>query len=396
MKLILTIICSLLLAIIVSTYGLPNAGHMTLTAAGWTIQTSLNFLIISLVILFILLHKLLGLLSDLLKTPKNIKNWQSNRTTRLAKKYREAGLIALFSHDWKKAQQALNKSVKLNKPAIIDHLAAALATQKLGDIEARDQHLLAAQQTVGHTTDITWIQARLENEQQQTTKALTTLTQLTQENPRHKPSKKMLLQIYSDLKNWGMVLKLLPQIKLTKEKKHSIQKQAHIKQLQQLSIDHQPLDPNMLSELWQKIPHAIRKTPELIASYTTETLKISDAQNCVPLIQKALKKQWDSELIRLYGLVSGKDIQKQLTFAESHLPYHQQDPALTLTIGKLSIKNKLWGKSKTNLEKSLALQPHPETHQLLGHVLEKLGEHQTAQQHYKQGLELAANSNASE
>lgn len=397
MKITLIIIGALLLAIIVSIYGTPNTGHTIITVADWRIQTSLNFFIISILILFFLLHKLLCLLNGLKKIPKKIQNWQIDRTTKHAKKHRETGLTALFSHDWKKAQKALNKSITLNKPATIDHLAAAQAAQKLGDIKTRDHHINEAKKTASHReTDITIIQAKLEKEQQQTTQAIQTLAKLTRKKPHHKQSKKMLLELYSDLKNWTTVLQLLPQTQLTQEKKHNLQKKIYTEQLKQLSIDNQPLDPNTLSDFWEKIPRKIRKTPELIASYTTETLKISDAKNCAPLIERSLKKQWDSELIRLYGLINGKDISKQLSFAEKHLPDHPHDPILAITVSKLSIKNKLWGKSKTNLEKSLALQPTPETHQLLGHVLEQLGEHKTAQQHYKEGLELSTNSKASE
>ena len=398
MKPILIITGTLLLAIIVSTYGLPNAGHITLTVADWTIQTSLNFFIISILILLFLSYKLLQLFSNALKLPNKVQNWQKNRTAELAKKHREAGLIALFSYNWQNAQNALKKSVKLNNPATIDHLAAAQVAQKLDDIEARDQHLKIAQQIASHNikTDITLITALLEKEQQQTTKAITTLDQLTGKKFRHKQSKTILLELYQEIKNWSMVLKLLPQTNLTKEKKHHIQKQIYIKQLQQLHIDHQPLEPTTLIDCWKNIPLSIRKTPELIASYTTETLKISNAENCIPLIEKLLKKQWNSELIRLYGLINGKNIGKQLAFAESLLSDHQQDSVLALTIGRLSIKNKLWGKSKANLKKSLFLQPCPETYQLLGHVLEELGEHQAALKHYKQGLELAAHSNTSE
>ena len=63
---------------------------------------------------------------------------------------------------------------------------------------------------------------------------------------------------------------------------------------------------------------------------------------------------------------------------------------LLLVLGKLCLKNKLWGKAKTYLETSLSLKPIADTYLHLAMLLDnKMQEPAKAQQLYQQGLKLA-------
>ena len=80
---------------------------------------------------------------------------------------------------------------------------------------------------------------------------------------------------------------------------------------------------------------------------------------------------------------------KQLKFAESLLSGHAKEPVLLLTLGRLSVRNKLWGKARTYLEESIEINPLPEAYRTLASVLDELGEHDAAMVQYQRGLELA-------
>ncbi len=107
------------------------------------------------------------------------------------------------------------------------------------------------------------------------------------------------------------------------------------------------------------------------------------------MIHKALKNQWDLALVDLYGQVEGKEKAKQLKFAESFLSSHARNSVLLLTLGRLSARNKLWGKARTYLEESIEINSLPETFRTLASVLDELGEHEAAAVYYQRGLELA-------
>jgi HemY protein len=127
----------------------------------------------------------------------------------------------------------------------------------------------------------------------------------------------------------------------------------------------------------------------LIEIYTTEKLKFTDTVECELLLRKALKKHWDVSLIRLYGLVESNNEAKQLAFAEGLLKRHARDSALLLTLGRLSVRNNLWGKARAYLEESIEIQATPEGYRELAALLEKQGEYSAATVYYQQGLTLA-------
>ena len=131
-----------------------------------------------------------------------------------------------------------------------------------------------------------------------------------------------------------------------------------------------------LNNAWLKMPKKLRTEFHLIEVYTEEELELADASGYELLIHKALKKQWDIALLGLYGLVEGKDLARQLKFAESFLSTHAREPVLLLTLGRLSVKNKLWGKARTYLEESIEINPIPEAYRTLASVIDELGENE--------------------
>ena len=144
-----------------------------------------------------------------------------------------------------------------------------------------------------------------------------------------------------------------------------------------------------LDGVWRKIPQKLKKESSLISAYVSERLRHAGSGDCEPVLRRALKRQWDPELVRLFGLVEGKSLKKQLEFAEERLTRSPEDPALLLTLGRLCKRNHLWGKARSYLEQSIQAGPHPETCQELATLLEQQGEHAAARTYLQQGLNLA-------
>ena len=401
MKLLLLILFALLLAVGVGNYIEHDAGQMILTISGWTVQTSFSFFVISIVVIFLLLNITLGLINRLWRMPVQVGDWQKNRHQRLSEKYLSRGLMALVEGDWNKAEVFLSKGAPHSQAPLVNYLAAARAAQALGAVERRDGYLMQAyKDDPDAEIAIGLVQAELQINQQQTEQALATLTHLHDQKPKQDQVNKMLLHTYAELKDWDAILALLPKVEragiLPREQIQAKQLEAYGGLLKRLGSNQDVLEADnlqttkeRLNNAWSKIPKKLCTELHLIEVYTEEKLKLSDTLECEPLIHKALKKQWDVALLGLYGLVEGKDMAKQLKFAESFLPGHARDAVLLLTLGRLSVRNKLWGKAKTYLEESIEINPVPETYRTLATVLDELGEHDAAMLNYQRGLELA-------
>ena len=149
-------------------------------------------------------------------------------------------------------------------------------------------------------------------------------------------------------------------------------------------------DRQALENAWRKTPQKLKKKSSLIGAYVSERLRFGDAGDCVTVLRRALKRQWDPELVRLFGQVKGRNVKQQLQFARGCLGRHPDDPHLLLTLGRLCIKNQLWGKARSYLEQSLQLLPDPVTCRELATLLEQQGEHDAANARFRQGLNLVA------
>ncbi len=144
-----------------------------------------------------------------------------------------------------------------------------------------------------------------------------------------------------------------------------------------------------LEQTWNDIPARLRKELYLLETYTLEKMRFGESADCEILLRNSLKKQWDNEIVRLYGLVAAADTARQLNFAEYLAKSHSSNPVLLLTLGRLSMRNGLWGKAEAYLKESLQLQPYPETYRELAILLEKQGDYSAAASYYQQGLNLA-------
>ena len=292
---------------------------------------------------------------------------------------------------WKNAEDDLIKGAKYSETPLINYLCAARAAQRLGKIEHRDYYLRLAQaENPGTKTAIGLTQAELQINQQQTELALATLTHMDEEKSGQKQVKMMLLDTYTRLKAWNDVLKILPEIQrhklLPRENIVARQLEAYAGLLREAG---DAVDKNALERIWQEIPKKLRSELYLLEVYTMEKLRFADAADCEPLLRKVLKRQWDSEIVRLYGMVQGADPGGQLSFAEGLLSGHARDPVLLLSLGRLSMRNGLWGKAESYLKESIQMHPLPETYRELAILLEKQGDYSAAASYYQQGLSLA-------
>ena len=68
---------------------------------------------------------------------------------------------------------------------------------------------------------------------------------------------------------------------------------------------------------------------------------------------------------------------------------HARDAVLLATIGKLCMRQSLWGKAQSYLEASVALQPTLDAHMTLARLMEQMGKRDEAVRHIRRSAELA-------
>ena len=123
-------------------------------------------------------------------------------------------------------------------------------------------------------------------------------------------------------------------------------------------------------------------------THLTKEERHTEAEN---ILISAISKNWHPTFLDLYGSITSKDPIAHLAKAEKWLTMHAEDPHLLLCLGRLCKKQTLWGKAKQYLQKSIQLQPRPETFNELGQVMEAENKIKEALEYYRQGLSLINN-----
>jgi len=89
-----------------------------------------------------------------------------------------------------------------------------------------------------------------------------------------------------------------------------------------------------------------------------------------------LRRNWSDDLINLYGRLKGNRADEQLLMAEGWLQERPNNPELLLALGRLSLRNQLWGKAREYFEASINLKRKQETAGELCRLYAHLGQHE--------------------
>ena len=150
------------------------------------------------------------------------------------------------------------------------------------------------------------------------------------------------------------------------------------------------MDAEVLDQTWAHVPKKLKGEVELLESYYSGLMRMGLHDRAEKELATALKSNWRSELVRLFGLVEATDTTKQLKKAETWLKAHSEDPDLLLAAARLCMRNELWGKARSYLETVISLRPTPEAYREYGTLLTQMGESDAAADAYRDGLGMVA------
>jgi HemY protein len=379
----------LLLAVWVGLKIAADPGYLLIAYQKNTIEMPLWLAVLAVLLLFFILYFVVRTISNIRSLAAKIRSWSRQRRVRRAWQRTHRGLIALYAGDWKLAEKDLIRAAGLTDTPIINYLSAAKAAQAQGALTRRDDYLYKIEVN-GRLSELALglTQARLQIRQHQYEQALATLQRLQQLAPKHKPLLKLLVRLYLRLQDWAALETLLPVLEkynVYPEKKFTeLQTQIYyglLKNAQQGS--------DAFDLVWQRVPKSLRTGPQLLTLYVKFLAK-KDPDEAEEQLRRALEKELDGALLWQYGLIFSTKVDKQLHTAENWLKAQPKNPILLLTLGRLSMKNQLWGKARSYFEASLGIQPQASTYFELAKLLEQLNETNRALEYYRAGLALSA------
>ena len=394
----------LILAVVVGVaswvlFDLPLAehkGYVLIAFQGFRYESSLWVFVALLLVVWLLVY-LVRLSVRLLVTSGGLLNpWSALHSRRRLRTASEQGFLDLAEGRWAPALRHLKRAANSSPQPLTYYLGAARAAHQLGQHEDSD-HLLeqALDQQPQAELAVALQHAELQLARGQADAALDTLEAMHARHPHHPLVLGQLYQRYLQVENWSALLGLLPNLR-----KDNVLGSAELSELERqawhgrLLEAGKPVDGDAatalgaLQKAWQAMTKAQHKEPALLAVYAEQLRLLGAEDEAEELLRNALKQQYDVALVRLYGLLHGRDLGLQLQTAEGWLKQHPDDAGLLLTLGRLCLHSELWGKARDYLESSLVFQRHPETCTELARLLAQLGDLQRSNSLYQESLVL--------
>lgn len=379
----------LLLVVILGVSIHRDPGYVLINYQNWSIETTLWFAVLALIILFMLFYFFLRIFRAASLLTDNWHQWSERRKEKKANKFTFQGLCQLAEGEWKQAEKSLLRGVNHTETPLINYLAAANAAQHQDRFEERDNYLrLAHQHSPEADVAIALTQAQLQFSAKQWELALATLRHLQQLAPHQTYVLKLLKNVYVALKDWTSLEQLIPELRrhkvLENEQLQSLEQLIYFELLKAATIN----KPQQVNDVWKNIPKQLQSDPQIVAFYANYLLQQKDENKVENLLREALKKTWEPSLLVLYSNVHSDNLEKQIAQAEGWLKNHPHDAPLLFCLGKLSLYAQAWDKARDYFLASIQIEPRSEALRELGRLYEQRHEYQEAVRYYHQALFL--------
>lgn len=386
--LIITAISLALAAWLGVVLSLTDLGNVTIDWGGKYV-IDMNFLVAAFfLLLFLLALWLLKLVFNVLRV-KAIRRWWKRRVRSKVNLQMDEGFLALNQGNWSKAaKQLMSVADKSDHPSLV-YIAAAQAAEANNDAYQADALLEEA------AKDAKWFNtAKLERAdfligRGEYEQAETAFEELSVDFTKNSIVNQKLVLVYEKLGRWKKLIKLLPKLDIKKLNLSSVEFTAWSGYLIEASEleDAQSRKTNLLAG-WREMPHKLRDHKAMQLNYCELLRKANLPESALSTLCECLDTKWDEDLIRLFGVVVAEKPEKQLKQAEKWLQDNAQSPNLYLSLGRIGLRNKLWGKARDYFSQSTSIKPNQEALAELARLNYMLGENEASLVNLEQQVKL--------
>ncbi len=370
-----------------------DSGYVLIHFQGWSIETSVLALGLAIIIGVPVGLYLLRTLFGVLRLPSTAVHALERRKKDKAQKSFEGGLLKLMEGHWKQAEIELVRRAADHHAPHLNYLAAARAAQRMGADDRRDHYLqLASSESPSLAFAAGLTEAELQRERGEFELAKETALKLRESDPKHPYPVELLAETHYALGEWAELHGLLG-----RTEKMSAPAPARRRELMQkalfermrVAVNDARLDD--LKQLWRKTPDNLKIDPALRSQYVHGLADLNAHAEANALISKTLEKEWDAELVQIFGQLHSEDSLAPLANIEKWLAQYGEKPELLITAGRACLANKLWGKARSYLESAVKQNPTPAGYLELARLCEETQNPEEASQFMRKGLELASN-----
>jgi HemY protein len=361
-------------------------GFVVIQVGAWSLQASLFVFLGALLVAWLALSLTFGALRRLWRAPKGMRRWALWRRHKRAREGLLNGLIEIAEGNYATAEKTLLASSEAVEMPVFNHLLAALAAQRRGAWEARDEYLRRADEAEPRArTAVGLLQARLQVDAEQWEQALATLNWLRERIPANRSALALLARTLEVVGDWDRLAALLPELR-----RREVLPDASMEALEARVIGARlaSADTTELESVWDGLSRDQKRRPAIRAAYARALLEAERIGEAHGKLKGWLRRGLDSQLLRVWGGLTGSVVNNALRQTEKWLENQPEHPELLYAAGRLAATNGGRERARFYLESAAARMSDPQLEADLAELFERLEEPEEARAAYRRALGL--------
>ena len=373
-----------------------DPGYVLVSFQGYSLEATLVTSLLAIGIIFFLVFGLWWLVKAVnpFKLLKK-STWSAIFRIGSSKMATEKGLRLLLLGHWQASYKLLVENAGRAPMPVFNYLAASLAAFQRGDklawVYCLDQAIKINDSTAGGVKNL---KALLELKDGRFEQSLLILLQLKKENPDSPYILVLIKEVYVALEDWVKLELILPELE-----KHKLLEESELKSLFEKvamfhlgNISEAESEKVALNLAWKNIPKQIKNSEAVVICYVRKLLELGSDEEALIVLSRYLKQNWSDGLVDLLGRVESKEVGKKLLILEGWVKDRPKNVVLMLALGRLSMRNQLWGKAREYFEAASKISEdgllRAEINAELARLLENMGEHEKSLESYNKAMEL--------
>ena len=374
------------LAIALAMAGRYDPGYVVLVYPPWRMEVSFISFVLAVVGLVVGGIVLMRLAMLTLNLPRIVREQSERRAARKRDANFVGGLKAYIEYRYQDAEQSLGQWQGDEARLGLARVLAARAAQEIRSVEQREHHIREATEH-GAELAAQLFEAEACLDSKDVANALVAINRAKEIAPQHTALLRVELKARQMTGQWDEVERLLDALTRSNALEPGVAKQnrrlAYAENLKRRAED----DRGLL-EYWKKIPADFKVDFWVARAAARAFMQRGGHDTALDVLETALNREWNEELVALYGEVRGSSPKRQIEQAEKWLHAHPRDAQLLLTLAHLCSVQELWGKAQSYLEASLAIAGSAEGHIHMAELKTQSGQPSEACQHYQKALAL--------
>lgn len=379
------------IAVALALAGRYGTGYVVFVVPPWRAETSIMLYVILQLLLFAAAYMVVQLVVKTYRLPRHLRKKRIEQERARSRDVLLESLQLLFSGEFRNAEARARTAMLHHDTRDIAAAIAAWAAYEGGNSGAAVPYLdHIRNEGSARMRDVSKAYMLLADGKSQ--EALLLLKSLAANDPKNPGVLKMKVEAEVADKAWEDVLVSLAPLTQSGMLPEAAAQQIRLNAEINL-IKLKPANPQAITDAWKAFAQESRFDPAMVATVARRLLAIGCGEEAKDVIEETIEERgsdgWDSELAALYADCKTDSTLAQIERAERWLRQHARDGVLLATLGKLCMRQALWGKAQSYLEASVALEPTPDAHMTLARLMEQLGRNDEAIRHVRRSAELA-------